>query len=646
MASPAFVLMEQRPTEHRDSGQQPRGGTSSIIHQFDLSNSKLSHQDLSSTQLVAVHPEIEIYEEHESPLGGQPNLHSGRNSDLDYILTSLNLDNAKAPLPLIGNENPYDSPEELFDYPMRPRESVSPLNTSRRPSPSILERLIMSSSSTSSSGSVPRQPPPPPPPPRSPPGPGPGATPRSSSQVLELDQISPTRKLFSVKSTPHLNFRSRSRQPQRKETYDDIWERVKTLRAEVWGLRSKIAENRNILRELGLAKAVADDKFMKFIRTHSLANLRLQDQSKEKEALAKLFEECEKLRNDYGPLEDDCNILESLLNNQEYEMQKLEAMLDEHWKHAPLSQQEIESPQSSASPSNYSGSELSQDYHPLVAEYLSKLGDVEIFHERLEWHIEEKLNLDEEKATKKRVNRTLADADQGWLDNYADAETDLKKRLQEAEEEAEKLRMKCYSLGLIDEDGEPLDFERQERQTFVADEVDAGTEKSDFVKFPILLPVPGNKEIPEHLPPTDVNEEGINIQERIDPGDRINHWLLQTLRSSPLDVNLLVRTFEAWVGHIIESERWQIEVLKVWYNDGSKEMATQYSRSLSEVVTHSKQKTIEQPTSLPGRQSIGIMMRTSTPRPAKWEEEAAINSKESKPPLPFSIVRKEDGKTV
>jgi hypothetical protein len=394
-------------------------------------------------------------------------------------------------------------------------------------------------------------------------------------------------------------------------------------------LRSKLYDQRNVLREKGHAKAVADDKFFKFIRSHGFATLTgIRNSTKEQETLANLYEDCEALRDEYGPLEDDYNLLENFLNNREYEMQKLEERLAERQTESSQIHPETESLRSSP-PSNYSGSEFSQEFHPLVAEYYSKIGDVKIFSERLEWHIEEKLSLEDEKQTKERVNTKLADLDQKWLDNYPEAEAALRKELEKAEAEAEELHLRCYALGLIDEEGDPLDLERQERQTFVADEVDAGGEKSDFVKFPLLLPYPGNKKIQlqDQTPIPDDEEE--DIHERINPSDRINGWLLQKLRSSPLDVNLLARTFESLFGHI--GERWQIEVLEFWYKDGSNEKATEYRRSLSEVPTQSPRKTGYQAISLSGRslrRSMGILFRSSTLRPLEPGEEPVVEVQE------------------
>ncbi|PMD40891.1 hypothetical protein L207DRAFT_347061 [Hyaloscypha variabilis F] len=688
MISATTVCMEQRPTDGRARGQQPGEGTGPHTLPFDFWDSRCSHSELSTPQVIARDAGTGTYMEHGRPVEEMESLHSSRNSYHEYILTPLNLGNDKAPLPDIESGSSYDSPDESFDYVPRTREGLSLVHhnstesdlsmravslqppTNRR-YPSAFDNLAMSPSS-STSGSIPHSPPPPPPPPP-PPESGPSSTQRSSTQVLKvvqaprkapsrspllrplkIDQISSIGRLPSVGSAPHLQARSRSRQPQPKESDDDIWERTVRSRTEVWGLRSRLSEQRNALKELGFARSVAYDKLMKSIRVHGFPSLSLQGKLSEEDNSVKLFEECERLSNEYGPLEEECNTLEARLNNREYEMQKLEAILHQRWKDTPRIKEEVtELSQTSDSPSNYSGSEMSQFFHPTIAEYLSKIGDVEILRERLDWHVEEKLALEEEKETKERVDRKIAEPDQEWLDNYAEAEAALIKQLQEAEYEAERLRALCDSLGLLDENGEPLDLERQERQNFIADEVDAGGEKSDFVKYPLLLPMPGTKgvQLADVLPTPEVvdieKDTAEANDERIDPNDRINEWLLGDLRTSALHVNLLVGIFEKLVGHIPKGEKWQIDVLKVWYIDGSKEMADQPSRTLSDTATDSTQKTVEKPVSSSGRHSFGLMLISSKPRPPKLEDEVTIKGKEDMPLLgPPSVVNGKETKDV
>ena len=102
-----------------------------------------------------------------------------------------------------------------------------------------------------------------------------------------------------------------------------------------------------------------------------------------------------------------------------------------------------------------------------------------------------------EKEARLRVSRDLAPDDQEWLDNYDDLERNLLKETNKAKSEAGRLKQLFLEQGLMDEDGNPTDFKKQERQAFIkeAPEVDAGTERSRFVKFPVLLPRPGSKEV-------------------------------------------------------------------------------------------------------------------------------------------------------
>ena len=44
-------------------------------------------------------------------------------------------------------------------------------------------------------------------------------------------------------------------------------------------------------------------------------------------------------------------------------------------------------------------------------------------------------------------------------------------------------------------------------------------------------------------------------------------WILNRLRSSPLELNFLARIFEGTVGEKIQDD-WQLSVLKFWHQDG------------------------------------------------------------------------------
>jgi hypothetical protein len=339
---------------------------------------------------------------------------------------------------------------------------------------------------------------------------------------------------------------------------------------------------RRALREKQRERSTADDRYFQYARMRGLGiTLENQDISKQQKSLTELLEDCQKARDEYGPLEDDCNLLEDQLGRDEFELTKLEEIFYKR-ECDPQTLREAHSDIASDSHngSTYSESEVGRESHPLVSKFLSQLGDVDILKERLDYHIEEKFSLEYEKEARLRVGRDLAQDDQEWLDNYDDMERNLLTEINEAKSEAEKLKQLCLEQGLVDEDGNPTDFEKQERQTFIeeAPEVDPGIERSQFVKFPVLLPRPGSKEVQLFNSGPKAGETSHGA------GDHINQWLLHQLRSSPLDVNLLARTFEGNYGHI-KGEKWQFDVLAFWFKDGARKRASEYHVYSSGIVT-------------------------------------------------------------
>ncbi len=187
--------------------------------------------------------------------------------------------------------------------------------------------------------------------------------------------------------------------------------------------------------------------------------------------------------------------------------------------------------------------------------------------------LEEKESLQAEALTRSRVNLSLAPSDLAWLINFPSAEEALLKELEAIEKEKEVVRKQCFEAGLVNEQGDQIDFEEQERHIFQSEaSIEAGSERSGYVKFPIIIP-----------PPAAIREP--SIPETIN--QRIDEWLLRQLRSSPLEVNLLARTFESMYGKI-EKDKWQTDVLNCWYIDSkeSEEAQAEQRGSSSEVIAH------------------------------------------------------------
>ncbi|KAL5326816.1 hypothetical protein ACEPPN_004505 [Leptodophora sp. 'Broadleaf-Isolate-01'] len=121
-----------------------------------------------------------------------------------------------------------------------------------------------------------------------------------------------------------------------------------------------------------------------------------------------------------------------------------------------------------------------------------------------------------------------------------------------------RLRFMCRYFLPVREDGNIKDFDVREKETFANEaDVDAGKETSGYAKFPILISEPGGQI--SHVDEPTVDQE----EPRLDFNFAVNKWLLRQLRMSPLEVNLLSRTYELQYGMINEREKWQHDLLRL-----------------------------------------------------------------------------------
>lgn len=369
----------------------------------------------------------------------------------------------------------------------------------------------------------------------------------------------------------HLESSSDYRNDEDESSFNIEWQRIQKLRIDIWSLRSKVHEIRNILREKQLVKSNADDKLLQRISLEGFGlSSRKDDSVVRQKTIAELTEDWRSARGDYGPLEDDCNRLEDQLSSQEFELTRQEQHFYNHWKNPRSTRKELPafaafhrpSTSPSPSPSAIVGvDEVPQD-HPLVTRFLSRMGDLDILQERLVELEEEKTALEDERDSRQRFHMSLAPEDQAWLDSSQALLDDLLEKTRLTEEDIDRMRQDCFAKGLVDEHGEPTDFQSQERSSFQNEEdMNPKDHKSEYVKHPILLPKPGVKPAPSKGSATESDETSASL------GKRINQWILDQLRESPLEVNLLARTFEGWYGEIDDS--WEVSVLAVWNDDGT-----------------------------------------------------------------------------
>ncbi|KAH8751871.1 hypothetical protein BGZ57DRAFT_912937 [Hyaloscypha finlandica] len=341
------------------------------------------------------------------------------------------------------------------------------------------------------------------------------------------------------------------------------WDRIQELRSSNWNLRSQIREMRNNLRELQLEKSRADDILFRRLTVQALGFGQGPLPHGQK-TLNELMHDCQVARDDYGPLEDDCNRLEDLLNGQELELDRLEEAFYNRLPDEPsiLSESPLHLAENDDS-QPYSGSVEEEEeelkYHPLVARYLSRMGDLDLLQERFDDLLDEKRILEEEGDKRLHFGLTLNVEDQQWLENAHIQVDELSEKIRFLEKDVEIMKQDCVSRGLVDADGEPVDFQIREQRSFDGEEdLNPLEHRSEYVKYPLLIPHPGMK--PRNF------EAGPEPDEKSDfTTIRINEWLLQQLRTSALDVNLLASTFQNLSGAI--DDQWQIAVLKRWYRD-------------------------------------------------------------------------------
>ena len=399
------------------------------------------------------------------------------------------------------------------------------------------------------------------------PGPGPGLGPTKNAQPLH-------------------GIQSGSRMPPKQAgvtlTLDKDWKKIRKLQSQISALRSEVQFRRRVLRVKQEAKSIAEDRLMTYLYMKSANDSTI----KLEESISAILEDCQRARDEYGPLEDDCTILEDRLSRDEFELTRLwenfyQQIISTDLPEATytLDLPSTKSDSDSSTTSVY-GDDFKVDYHPLVVEFLSKMGDVDILQERLDERREEKDQLEGEKESRELVGLGLAAEDQEWLDNFSALEAELLEDISIAVAEAAKLKQQCYDYGLVDEEGNPTSLENWERQNFSHEtDMDAGSESSEFTKFPALLPRYGTTAVQIQDPAPQTNEVVYN------PDDRINHWLLRRLLSSPLDVNLLARTYESLFGPIEFQDDWQKRVLTLWYEDGTKRGLHAYRVYSSDGIT-------------------------------------------------------------
>ncbi|APA05265.1 hypothetical protein sscle_01g000350 [Sclerotinia sclerotiorum 1980 UF-70] len=312
------------------------------------------------------------------------------------------------------------------------------------------------------------------------------------------------------------------------------WTQISQMRNQVQALRFKLQIKRRELRILQRERSLAEDAYFKQVQMREL-NMPFPRAWWSEKSIAELLNDSQKARNEYGSMEDEYIQIENDLDSQEWELSQQEnyfySQLQDpsrffrrpiEFEYAAKSQEE---------PEHF-------EPHPLVDSYLLKLGGLENLRESFDEILDEKLDLEEQLAVRKRFNMTLMPEDQQWLDSSQSQLDDLASKIQVAETEERELRQQCFSLGLIDENGEPIEPSKHGQHSLSTDTDPETLENPrESVQILSLLP-PGPSDMEIGIKALDFDHNYSSRNERFD------RWSLEKLQVSLLEINIYANCFE------------------------------------------------------------------------------------------------------
>ncbi|KAH0562298.1 hypothetical protein GP486_003005 [Trichoglossum hirsutum] len=249
--------------------------------------------------------------------------------------------------------------------------------------------------------------------------------------------------------------------------------------------------------------------------------------------LTSLYEKVEQNRNVLGPLEEAYDEFEDQMDQQDYKLRKLEeqyhAAMKELLEHASGSAGIIvrtEDPENSEGGS--SDDSETRQLDPLEYSYLSTVGEANIVKERMSNLDITYEHIQLEADVRKRHNIELSKEFSDFLDTYQLERAKLEEEASALDEAATQLRQKCIDNGIIEQGQQP-----QQRQ------------QQGQLSEPIYTPATPKASSdepagsPQHLAKYGLRygelRYGALIAGFTNTRDRVNRWLLDVLRSSPIE---------------------------------------------------------------------------------------------------------------
>ncbi|KAG0647195.1 hypothetical protein D0Z07_7158 [Hyphodiscus hymeniophilus] len=343
-------------------------------------------------------------------------------------------------------------------------------------------------------------------------------------------------------------------EPQRLQAE---WGRLRALRASTLRARGKLRQLRKELHRRDGAKDSADNSFIKYVRElQSGQSLYLSRPSPNPEdpILEAHYAAIQEARDEYGPIYDEYNNLEDFLDQQEFEMAKVESRL--------YSTTIDETPDSTPPLTSLMGlsSESPPELPPSHMKYLSRLGDLDLARERHQNMVEERDSLLYSQVSRS-IGSHVYESERHFLDDFPAQEAKILGDIFDIEVDVERQRQTCLEEGIELSESSVGDLEDSDVVPTSPSE-HASIEPSMFT---LLSPKSVEKKGKLNSFITDFDEAN--------KSNRINRWLRYQLQSSPLEVEHLIRVSR----HLIQDfdlrhfqrgiYHWQVCVASWWERD-------------------------------------------------------------------------------
>jgi hypothetical protein len=400
--------------------------------------------------------------------------------------------------------------------------------------------------------------------------------------------------------------------------------RIHNLRTKALKLRSRIRSGRRELLAKQRAKSLADEAFMKYIREHRPVPQAVPSNSLGSPAstsgnsvLEAHYTAMQAARNDYGPVEDEYNLMEEELDEIDYELATLEAHSTKRGAKRNSDYVPTQASKRPPSPESFFGlSDTLEKSHPLKAELLSRLGDLDLATEQLQNLQHEREQLLAVQESRSSLGLEVSEYEKAFLADFPAVEAALRGEIGELEEDIEQIKSKCLEAGVDISESSSGSYEGSSRNT--SEEPVGETEESGTSWNDLTLQQPGDYNLttprgelglafrtakisdgsidvkrhsvlntqykPAHtqvldkrqesvysspeslysmfpllLPNSDKGKADLDVLitefEEKDKNDRINRWMLHKLQTSYYEVDLLLRVFFE-IAKIVDFRHW------------------------------------------------------------------------------------------